>query len=136
MPNEMMLESTEIIGSVIKTISNDFDSEVKNNKEIAIEMIKTCEKNEDTYRRMLESNNYTFDEKREIRNWMEQEEIREMETDANRCKHDGECRAFYITLVAIAISSIVAIADPHLTMRISETFPMLIPKATKFITLT
>ncbi|RGY30892.1 hypothetical protein DXA43_09560 [Collinsella sp. OF02-10] len=114
-------------GEIPETLENVFKAGIESNKEASLERFKTCEKNAEVYRAMLKDDSYTFDQKKEIRGWLKEEEAEMGSIDEKRHERDQETLGILVTLGAATVVIVAYIVDPpaakKVTKRIAGCFP-------------
>lgn len=121
----------ENLGTTLAGTVGAFKFGVESNGAVSLERIKTCENNAVTYRSMLESDSYTFEQKREIRGWLEEECGKQEAIDEKRHERDQETLGVLATLGVVATVTIVSIVDPLAAKKVSKRAIEFIPKVLK-----
>lgn len=131
MANIINTNMAENLGTTLAGTVGAFKSGVESNGAASLERIKTCENNAVTYRSMLESDSYTFEQKREIRGWLEEEGGKQEAIDEKRHERDQETFGVLATLGVVATVAFVSIVDPLAAKKVSKRAIEYIPKVLK-----
>ena len=122
--------AAKAVEEIPEMLGNAFKAGIESNKDASLERIKTCEKNAEVYRSMLKDDNYTFDQKKEIRGWLKEEEAEQESIDERRHERDQETLGVLVTLGAATVIVVAYIVDPlaakKVTKRIAECFPRML----------
>lgn len=121
----------ENLGVVFPGVANATKSSIESNGAVSMKRIKSSEANASTYRSMLMSDSYTFEEKREIRGWLEEEEKKQESIDERRHERDQETLGVLATLGAVTVVAIVSVVDPVAAKKISKRAAEHLPKILK-----
>lgn len=122
---------TENLSTTLAGTVGAFKSGVESNGAASLERIKTCENNAITYRSMLESDGYTFEEKREIRGWLEEEGTKQESIDERRHERDQEILGVLAALGVVTAVAIVSVVDPVAAKKVSKRAAEHLPKILK-----
>lgn len=122
---------TENLSTTLAGTVGAFKSGVESNGAASLERIKSCENNAITYRSMLESDGYTFEEKREIRGWLEEEGTKQESIDERRHERDQEILGVLAALGVVTAVAIVSVVDPVAAKKVSKRAAEHLPKILK-----
>lgn len=121
----------ENLGVVFPGVASATKSSIEGNGAVSMERIKSSEANASTYRSMLESDDYTFEEKREIRGWLEEEGTKQESIDERRHERDQETLGVLAALGVVTAVAIVSVVDPVAAKKVSKRAAEHLPKILK-----
>ena len=112
--------AAKAVEEIPEMLGNAFKAGIESNKDASLERIKTCEKNAEVYRSMLKDDNYTFDQKKEIRGWLKEEEAEQESIDERRHERDQETLGVLVTLGAATVVVVAYIVDPLAAKKVTK----------------
>lgn len=117
------------IGATNSALKDVFESEQIRSCECASKRLDSCEFNQRTYRSMLQSDSYSFEEKAQIHAWIVEEDERMEIIDAEHFAAARELLSGIVVVSTIVVALSLSACNPEASQRCFKAAARILPRS-------